>query len=146
MSDRINRAVDRLAHALYELSYRGRISIKPDVRMLIVPGDPQPEDVKHLHGVGLSAELAELLAEAIEQLLIHRDTAGQPVDPAGADDFARTHPELAEDVASAFNGINLIELTRTVLDDTDPRDRMTVTRALDAMFGDTQDQEDGDES
>lgn len=147
MSDRINQAVDRLASALYELSYRGRTSIKPAIRMLLCPGDPKPEDVRHLHGIGLSPELAELLADTIEQLLITLDTAGEPVDPAGADDFARTNPELAKDVASAFTGLDLTEVTRQVLNDTDPRDRMTVTRALDAMFGDTQDQqEDGDDA
>lgn len=145
MSDRINRAVDRLAAALYELSYQGRISIKPDVRMLLCPGDPKPEDVKHLHGIGLSAELAELLAEAIEQLVIHHATAGQPTDPAGADDFARTNPELADDVASAFSDIDLTELTRSVLNDTDPQHRMAVTRALDSMFGEVTDQEAEDD-
>ncbi|WP_399559044.1 hypothetical protein OIA45_49085 (plasmid) [Streptomyces chartreusis] len=145
MSEHINRAVDRLAEALYELSYRGRISINPDIRMLLCPGQPKPEDARHLHAIGLSAEVVELLADAIEQLLITHDTAGGPVDPTGADDFARNNPELAKDVASAFTGINLTELTRSVLDDTDPTDRMSVTRALDAMFGHIA-EEDGDES
>jgi hypothetical protein len=148
MSERTNRAVDRLAAALYELSYRGRISIKPDVRMLICPGQPKPEDVRHLHAVGLSADVAELLADTIEQLLITLDTAGEPVDPKAADDFARSNPELAQDVASAFTDIDVNVLARTVLDDTAPQDRAAVTRALDAMFRPTEDdqQEDGDDA
>lgn len=146
MSERTNQAVDRLANALHELSYRDRISINPAIRMLLCPGNPKPEDARHMHAVGLTTELAELLAEAIEQLLITLDT-GEMADPAGADDFARTNPDLANDVSSAFTGLDLNEVARQVLNDTDPRDRMTVTRALDAMFGDTQDQqEDGDES
>lgn len=137
MSDRINRAVDRLANALYELSYRGRISTSPEVRMLVVPGDPKPEDARHLHGVGLTAELAELLAGVVEQLLA----------TAEADDFARTYPELAEAVASTFNAIDVHALAQTVLDDAAPDDRSSVARALNAMFRTAQDQqEDGDQS
>lgn len=147
MNDRTNQAVDRLAAALHELSYRGRVSIKPDVRMMILPGDPQPEDVRHLHGIGISAELVELLTEAIEQLLITIDTAGEPVDPTAAAEFTRSNPELAKDVASAFHDLNVDALALTVLDDAAPCDRASVTRAIKAMFRTTQDpQEDGADS
>lgn len=140
MTERINRAVDRLAEALHELAYRGRITIKPDIRMLLCPGEARPEDVRHLHGIGLSVELAELLAEAVERLLITHDV-GQPVDPQGAADFARSNPDLARDVASSFTGIDLTELTRTVLNDTDPQNRITVTRAIESMLRDVTNQE-----
>jgi hypothetical protein len=148
MSDRTNRAVDRLAEALHELGYRGRLSITPDVRLLLCPGQPKPEDARHLHAVGLSAELVELLAETVEQLLITIDTAGEPVDPRAAEAFARNNPELADDVASAFTDIDVDALARTVLDDDAPRDRAAINRALDAMFRPTQDetQEDGDDA
>jgi hypothetical protein len=150
MSDRTNRAVDRLADALYELCYRGRIGIKPDIRLLLCPGEPKAEDAPHLYAVGMSAEVADRLAEAIEQLLITLDTEapGQPVDPSGAAVFAETNPDLAAELTGVFNELDLAEITRTVLDDTDPCDRMTVTRALDGMFGDcaTEDEEEnGDE-
>jgi len=144
MSERNNQAVDRLAAALHELAYRGRISLKPDVRMLILPGSPVPEDVRHLHGVGLSADMADLLADAIEHLL----RSGEPIGHQAATDFARSNPELAQDVASAFTGLDMDALARTVLNDTAPDDRAAVTRALDAMFRPTQDdqQEDGDDA
>lgn len=139
MSDRTNQAVDRLAAALHELSYRGRISIKPDIRMLVCPGDPTPEDVRHLHGIGLSADTAGLLADAINQLLRDLDS--------GTDAIARSNPELARDVASAFDDIDVDALARAVLDDAAPQDRTSVTRAIKAMFRTTQDpQEDGDDS
>lgn len=142
MSERINRAVHRLAEALHELAYRGRISITPDIRMLLCPGQVRLEDTdaRQLHAIGLSAEVAELLAAAVEQLLTA--TAAGPVDPHGPDTFAATNPELAADVASAFTGIDLTELTRTVLDDTAPHNRMAVTRALDSMFGADEEAED----
>jgi len=146
MSDRNDQAADRLMAALYELSYRGRISITPDIRIVACPSDRNPEGPRPLCAAGLSVEMAELLAQAIEQLLITIDTAGAPVDPTAAADFARSNPELAEDIASAFTGIDLTELTRAVLDDTDPQNRMAVTRALDAMFGDVTDQEAEDDA
>jgi hypothetical protein len=107
MTDRTRRAIGRLAEALHELSYRGRISLTPDMRMLLCPGQPTTADAPHMHAIGLSAELAELLAEAVEQLLINLDTAGEPVDPTAAAEFARSNPELARDIASAFIGIDV---------------------------------------
>lgn len=71
-----------------------------------------------------------------------------PSDPMHAHVFFLTKPHLAAEIDSAFTGLDLTELTSAVLDDADPCDRMTVTRALDAMFGDcaTEDEEeDGDE-
>ncbi|MEW1568289.1 hypothetical protein AB0454_35595 [Streptomyces sp. NPDC093509] len=144
MSDRAQAAAERLATALYELGYRGRISLKPDVRVILGTGTP---DNPALHGVGLPAEVVELMAEAIEQLLIRIDTEA-PSQPSGAALFTEAHPDLATELTDTFNGLDLVEITRAVLEDTDPCDRMTVTRAIDAMFGDcaTEDEdENGDE-
>lgn len=149
MNDRTNRAIDRLAAALQELSYLDRISINPEIRMLLCPSAPAPEDVKHMHALGLTPRIAELVAEAIEDLII-RQAVGQQPDTAAAEDFARTNPQLAEDIASAFRDIDTGALARTVLDGTAPIDRPTVRRALDAMFrtdNTPQDpQEDGDDA
>jgi len=145
--DRINQAVDRLAGALHELSYRGRLGINPEIRTLVCPGDPKPEDVNHLHGIGLTADLAEILAETIEQLITRIDTAAVPINPTAAAEFARSNPELAKDVSSAFHALDVDALARTVLNDAAPSDRASVTRAIKAMFRPTQDQqEDGDDS
>jgi hypothetical protein len=40
------------------------------------------------------------------------------------------------DLIDLFDGIDLIDLTRTVLNETRPEHRIAVTRALDDMFGD----------
>lgn len=143
MGERTNLAIDRLAAALHELSYRGRISITPDARLLLCPGNPQPEDARHLHAVGISTELVELLASTVEKLLADREL----YDAAAA--VARQNL-LGKAVDAAFDAIDLTQLTSAVLDETAPQDRAAVTHALDAMFGDipTEDdqQEDGDES
>lgn len=144
--DRTGKAVNRLAEALHELAYRGRISINPDIRMLLCPGKARLEDTdaRHLHAIGFSADVVELLADAVEQLLTAHTAAGQ-VDPHGPAQFAATNPELAADIASAFTGIDLTALTRTVLDDTAPEHRMAVTRALDSMFSDADEEAEDDE-
>lgn len=142
--DRILRAVDRLADALAELSYTDRISITPAVRLFMAPNEPTTEEARHLHAIGFTPELAELLAETVEQLLIDRARTAEFVGAAHDYAFAAMRPELVNDIDSAFAGLDLTELTRTVLDDTAPQDRMAVTRALDAMFGDhaTEDEDD----
>lgn len=131
--DRIREAIDRLAAAIYELTYRDRISIKPEVRVLLAPGDATADDMRHLHTIGLTAQLAERLAEAAEQLLSTERTEGGELEQA--------NPELAAAINAAFSDLDLVELANTVLTDTDPQDRKPVTRALDAMFGDVTDPE-----
>lgn len=144
--DRTRQSIERLACALYELSSRGGYSTKPAIRMLLGPGEPTREDARHLHSVGISAHIADLLAEAIEQLLLDIDTAGEHASTSAAAAFAATHPGLAADIAGAFTGIDTDALARAVLNDTAPADRWAVNRALDAMFRPTDDdpQEDGD--
>jgi hypothetical protein len=105
--DRIRRAVNRLAEALTELGYTDRISIKPAVRMLLAPGEATvaAHPSTPVHALGFTPELAELLAEAVEQLIIHRATHGDPADIT---------PELAAEIESAFTGIDIAELTQTL--------------------------------
>ena len=127
MSDRINKAIDRLAEALQELGYTGRISINPDARLLIGPGKTDFQDVSHLHVIGLSADVVELLADAVEKLL------GCELYAAAA--AVVQHNQMAKHVDDVFAGIDLNELTTAVLNETAPQDRLTVTRALDDLFG-----------
>jgi hypothetical protein len=111
--DRIRRAVNRLAEALTELGYTDRISIKPAVRMLLAPGEATvaAHPSTPVHALGFTPELAELLAEAVEQLIIHRATHG----PAPAD----ITPELAAEIESAFTGVDIAELTQTLQRDSE---------------------------
>lgn len=106
--DRIRRAVARLAEALTELGYTDRISIKPAIRMLLAPGEATIAafPAQPVHALGFTPELAELLAEAVEQLTIHRaTTGGHPADIT---------PEMAAEIESAFTGIDIADLTRTL--------------------------------
>lgn len=116
---RIRQAVDRLAGALSELGYTDRFSIKPAIRILLAPGEPTTADAPHMHSIGLTPELAELLAEAAEQLILHRCTAGEPDDSINAVFFALAKPNLAAEIDSAFDGIDIAELTRTLQHDSD---------------------------
>lgn len=72
------------------------------------------------------------------------------LDPIHAHVFFLAKPGLAAEIDSAFTDLDLTDLTRQVLDDTDPNNRMAVTRALDDWFGtytNEQDpQEDGDDA
>lgn len=120
--ERAYAAIERLASALYELGYRGGISTKPAVRLLLAPGQCTTDNLKHVHTFGLTPALADLLADAIEQLLVTLDTtpAGETVSPQGAAEFARLNPQLAAAVASAFQGIDA-DAIATALDETGPQ-------------------------
>ena len=52
---------------------------------------------------------------------------------AGA--VAQCYPDLYDEVVDVFTGLDLVEVTRQVLDDPQARP-LTVTLALDAWFGD----------
>jgi hypothetical protein len=94
-SDQARASLNRLAAALHELSYRGTIRIRPEIRLLLVPGTPDA-DPADLHAIGLSPQIANLLADTIERLM--RDTA--PTLPA--EDAA-----LAAAVADIFNSLDV---------------------------------------
>lgn len=115
MSDhaRIRRAVNRLVEALNELGYTDRISIRPDVRMLLAPGEATCAIYPGtpIQAVGLTPELAELLTEAVEQLIIQRATRrAAPTE---------LPPELAAEIESAFTGVDIADITRTLQHDSD---------------------------
>lgn len=138
MTDRARKAIDRLGEALHELSYQGRISIKPDARLLLCPGEPKTEDVRHLHAIGLSAEVVELLAGAVEKLIAERELY------AAASEVAQ-HTQMARAVDAAFADIDLNQITTAVLNETAPQDHTTVTRALNELFGATEDDQEAED-
>jgi hypothetical protein len=143
MNEDTNRIIDRLAQALQELAYQGRISITPDVRLLLCPGAPKTEDVRHMHAIGLSTEVVELLASTVEKLVSDRELYAAAAEVAQNNQVARA-------VDTVFAALDLTQITTAVLNETAPQDRDAVTHALDAMFGDvpTEDdpQEDGDDA
>jgi hypothetical protein len=139
MTEHINRAVDRLAEALHELAYQGRISITPEIRMLIHPGQARPEDAHHLHSIGLTAELADLLADLVEKAVT--DLSQQRAINDYVESFV-TGRRLAKEVDAVFSVLDVREVAAAVLDETDPKDRPAVNRALNHLFGGTQTQND----
>lgn len=118
MNERITKAIDRLAEALHQLGYTGRISINPDARLLIGPGKTDQTDVSHLHAIGLSAEVVELLADAIEKL-----TADRELYTAAAE--VAQHIQMARAVDAVFADIDLTQLTTAVFNETAEQDRLT---------------------
>ncbi|WP_331730823.1 hypothetical protein [Streptomyces sp. NBC_00016] len=56
--------------------------------------------------------------------------------PLPADDTDGLDAETIADLTDLFGDLDLIDLTRAVLDATRPEDRVTVTRALDDVLGD----------
>lgn len=135
---RILQAVDRLAAALAGLADTNRDSTTPPVRLLLTPDQPTTAEARHMHAIGLTPEMAELLADTIERLAAHRATT----HAMHAHAFAMARPELAKDIDDAFADIDPTEITRTVLDETAPENRLTVIRALDAVFGDVATEDD----
>lgn len=129
MSDeRANRAIDRLAEVLHQLGYTDRISINPDARLVLGPGKPDPQDANHVHVIRLNAGVMELLAEAAEQILSARNL----YDSLAA--VAR-QTRMGQHVDDVFGAINPNQITEAVLNETAPKDRLSVICALEDVFG-----------
>lgn len=118
--DRIRAAVDRLASALTELGYTDVVSIRPAIRLLLAPGEATTADAPHMHTLGLTTEIAELIADAVDALTATRNAEhAEFVASLTPSIFALTKPDLARDIDSAFDGIDLDELTRALQNDSD---------------------------
>jgi hypothetical protein len=109
-----------LVYALHQLGggevTRGQAGIRINVSGLNVPTDAPWENC---FSIDLSAEA---LARVIQAL--------QPSHALSADERA-----LLTQVGDIFDRVDFDALTKTVLNDAKPADRMTVTRAIDGMFG-----------
>lgn len=117
---RIRAAIDRLASALTELGYTDVLSIRPAIRLLLAPGEATTADAPHMHAIGITPELAELIADAVTSLTATRNAEhAEFVASLTPTVFALAKPELAADIDSAFAGIDLDELTRTLQNDSD---------------------------
>ncbi|KPC70891.1 hypothetical protein ADL27_53260 [Streptomyces sp. NRRL F-6602] len=105
--DRTRDAIDRLAAALEELAYTRRISITPEIRVLLVPDHAGPEDVPHMHSIGITPEAAELAAQVLEQVVAARNAGPDPVT-AGIHDyvFATVHRDLANAIDEIFSEVD----------------------------------------
>ncbi|WP_460074098.1 hypothetical protein [Streptomyces sp. YKOK-I1] len=122
------RAIHVLAEALTGLACDPAAGEQPDVRIHIGPVGGNELDA-YCHSIDVTTAMTHMLADAVDAMLAMVSSlppqAGDGLDPLA----------LA-DLAAYFDGLDLTELTRAVLDETRPEDRLAVTRALDSMFGD----------
>jgi len=118
-------AITALAEALNEFA---RNAPGRTIGIHISPNGPLSWASEHGHILDISPALAHQLADHVNALSSHLHS--QRSDGTVVD--RQTIAELADH----FDGLDLTELTRAVLDETRPEDRLAVTRALDDLFGD----------
>jgi len=88
-------------------------------------------DGKQLGILPLSANAIRRLTGAVEAATYWAtDHPGDFVD-----DQAHAEHLVMADISDLFADVDLAALTKTVLDDSTPADRLTVTQAIDGMFG-----------
>ncbi|MEU9413561.1 hypothetical protein AB0E08_48825 [Streptomyces sp. NPDC048281] len=123
------RAIHVLAEALTGLACDPAAGEQPDIGIRIGPVDGNELDSAYCHRIDVTTATAHKLADAIDAMLAVFSSllpqAGTALDPLA----------LA-DLTAYFGALDLIELTRDVLNATRPEDKVAVTRALDDLLGD----------
>ncbi|MFG3390621.1 hypothetical protein [Streptomyces rochei] len=122
-----NRAIAALAEALTGF---GEATPGPGqrIRIHISPTGTLGAGLEHCHSIDITPARAHQLTDAIDRLNCHLDT--EQTD--GIDLDLDTIAELTD----LFADIDIVDLTRTVLNATRPECRARVTQALDDVFGD----------
>jgi hypothetical protein len=122
-----NRAIAALAEALTGF---GEAAPGPgqSIRIHISPAGALGAGLEHCHSIDISPARAHQLADAVDRLNCHLDSE----QPDGIDLDQATIAVLTD----LFDDIDVLDLTRTVLNATRPECRPRVTQALDDMFGD----------
>ncbi|MFG2856722.1 hypothetical protein ACGFZ9_39720 [Streptomyces mirabilis] len=118
-------AITALAEALNEYT---RNAPGRTIGIHISPNGPLSWASEHGHILDISPALAHQLADHVTALNVHLHS--QLPDATVVD------RQTVADLTDLFAGLDLMELTRDVLDATRPEDRLAVTHALDDMFGD----------
>jgi hypothetical protein len=122
-----NRAIAALAEALTGF---GEAAPGPgqSIRIHISPTGALGAGLEHCHSIDISPARAHQLTDAVDRLNCHLDSE----QPDGIDLDQATIAVLTD----LFDDIDVLDLTRTVLNATRPECRPRVTQALDDMFGD----------
>jgi hypothetical protein len=122
-----NRAIAALAESLTGF---GEAAPGPgqSIRIHISPTGALGAGLEHCHSIDISPARAHQLADAVDRLNCHLDSE----QPDGIDLDQDTIAVLTD----LFDDIDVLDLTRTVLNATRPECRPRVTQALDDMFGD----------
>ncbi|MEV5432766.1 hypothetical protein [Streptomyces sp. NPDC052701] len=132
-----NSAIAALAEALTGLGHQAVPGPGQSVRLHISPTGALGTGLEHCHSIDLTPARAHQLADAIDALNCQLDHDR----PDGGVVLDRL---TVADLTDLFDGIDLLDLTRTVLNATRPENRPAVTRAMDDMFGDAPAPDDTD--
>ncbi|MEU6885564.1 hypothetical protein ABZ918_10200 [Streptomyces viridosporus] len=124
-----NSALAALAEALTSLGHQAAPGPGRSIRIHLGPTETLGTDPEHCHSIDLTPARAHQLADAI-------DTLNCRLDDDRPDGDIVLDPQTIADLTDLFDDIDLINLTRTVLNATRPEHRPQVTRAMDDMFGD----------
>ncbi|GAA3590635.1 hypothetical protein [Streptomyces osmaniensis] len=160
-----NQAIEHLSEALYLLAGLRNHDDQPTVRLNLGPIGVTGDDAQRCHSIDLPAKLAEGLADAIDSMTayamqdipVDRDSLarkgaelaawmeGQTGEAIATGEWsaaavAQNDPDTWDAVNDAFFELDLRNITKQVLNDTD-LDNLTVNRALDDWFGDIPDPE-----
>lgn len=105
------------------------------------------ETGEFLGEVVLSVRAADALADAVGTVCDYAeampaDFQATPVQPASA--LSDDERDVFDQLDDVFSRIDLDALTKTVLNNAKPADRLTVTRAIDGMFGHIPHQDTGE--
>jgi hypothetical protein len=132
-----NNAIAALAEALTGLECQTGPESGSGIRLHISPTGTLGADLEHCHSIDLPPARAHQLADAIDALNCQ-------LDDDRPDNGVVLDRQTVADLTDLFDGIDLIDLTRTVLNATRPEHRLQVIRAMDDMFGDAPAPDDTD--
>ncbi|QIB49578.1 hypothetical protein G3H79_40840 (plasmid) [Streptomyces aureoverticillatus] len=124
-----NRAILALAEALTGFADESTPGDRPDIRINIGPVGINELNVALCHSIDVTTARTHQLADAIDAMRAMLNSRPQPID-----DWP--DPRTLADLTDYFDGLDLTDLTRAVLEETRPVDRVAVTRALADMVGD----------
>ncbi|MZE76752.1 hypothetical protein [Streptomyces xinghaiensis] len=127
-----NAAIHTLAEALTGLGHQAP---GQSIRLRISPNHVQEPGLEHCHSIDITPATAHRLADQIDAMNCYQHSERPDTGTA-------LYPETVAELAEVFEGINLVDLTRAVLNATRPEHRLTVIRAMDEVFGEIPDPED----
>ncbi|MFD9794246.1 hypothetical protein ACFWXK_25220 [Streptomyces sp. NPDC059070] len=123
-----NQAIHALAEALAALAGQASPGPEHSIRIHLSPTETRGLDAEYQHTFTITPVQAQRLTDAIDTLTCDRDSERPDED--------ELDPQTIADLTDLFDGIDLMDLTRTVLNATRPENRPQVTHAMDDMFGD----------
>ncbi|MFD5848377.1 hypothetical protein [Streptomyces chartreusis] len=112
--DARDRAIEHLHEALYLFNGLRPEDPQPTIRLNLGPIGITGDDVHRCHSFDITAKQAEVLADALDSVNAY---AGCEKLPSTAAVFARQHPDVAGQIADAFDEIFAETDPKVFLDD-----------------------------